>query len=117
MTIGDTPARASNPPRGAGRPTLPSIENVLLLALAGVGFVAFLCRAIQALSPTLDLGGLERNVAVGIARLLRGESLYTNPEQPPFAIIQYGPVYYVIVAGICRVLGIGAERVEAIFLC
>lgn len=56
----------------------------------------------------VDFGGLDPNVVYGTQRLLLGEPLYQNPEQSPYAIIQYMPIYYHLCAWLAAKLGIHA---------
>lgn len=63
-------------------------------------------RIILAFSYIPETGGVSVNVMFGIIRILNNHWLYTNPELPPFPIIQYMPLHYYVVAGIAQLLGI-----------
>jgi hypothetical protein len=52
-----------------------------------------------------DLGGFERNVIWGIRQCMEGNPLYADPWSGNFALIQYQPLYYSLVAGIGSLLG------------
>lgn len=56
-----------------------------------------------------DLAGIEQNVIYGIQRIILNKDLYTDPEKPPFAIIQYSPLYYYICAFIVKILNLYSE--------
>ena len=63
-----------------------------------------------------DLGGFERNVIWGIQQVMMGKPLYANPEAAPFAIVQYMPVYYYLVAFVGSVLKINALNAHSVYL-
>ena len=62
-----------------------------------------------------DLGGFERNVIWGIQQIMLGKPLYTNPDAAPFAIIQYMPAYYYIVAGLGKILYIDPLDAHSVY--
>ncbi|MFN3874948.1 MAG: hypothetical protein ACK4L7_03425, partial [Flavobacteriales bacterium] len=62
-----------------------------------------------------DLGGAEINVAYGIQKLLLGKPLYSDPESPPFEVVQYTPLYHALCAALCRVSGVDAMDTAGIF--
>lgn len=62
-----------------------------------------------------DFGGIDMNVIYGIQRLIAGEALYQNPGQPTYAIIQYTPLYYHVVAAGARLLSIHTTDVQSIY--
>jgi len=63
-----------------------------------------------------SLGGIEQNVIYGIQRLLLGQDLYQNPSLPPYAVMQYTPLYYYLIAGLARLSSIGATDVQEIYV-
>lgn len=65
--------------------------------------------------PVQDAGGVEGNIIYFIQRLLDGHALYTDPEQPPYAIAQYAPGYYLIVTGVAKLLGAGPDDLMQLF--
>ncbi len=81
-------------------------------------FVTLLLRIILIGYYNNNLGGIELNVVYGIQRLLLGQPLYQDPTTGSFAVIQYTPLYYYLIAGIARVAGIKASDVQSVFeLC
>lgn len=77
---------------------------------SGVAFLYYLSYRVALLFfPTQDAGGVEGNIIYFIQRLLNGEPLYSDPEWPPYAIAQYSPAYYYIVAGISKVSGLAPD--------
>ncbi len=52
---------------------------------------------------------MESNVVYGIQRLLAGWSLYSDPAQPPYAILQYTPLYYHACAVVGKLMGISPD--------
>lgn len=64
-----------------------------------------------------DHGGFERNVIWGIQQLAAGNSLYSNPEATPFAIVQYMPLYYQLVALVVKSLGVDPKDAHAVYVC
>ncbi len=52
-----------------------------------------------------DLGGIEPNVVYGIQRIIDGQPLYSNPNQPPYAIMMYSPLYFHSVAVVGKIIG------------
>ncbi len=65
-----------------------------------------------------NLGGIEPNVIYGIQRVIAGQPLYQDPASGSFAIIQYTPLYYQVIAMLARPLSISATDVQGIYeLC
>lgn len=62
-----------------------------------------------------DLGGFERNVIWGIQQVMLGKPLYTNPDAAPFAIIQYMPAYYYLVATVGKLLSIDPLDAHSVY--
>ncbi|MCX6315925.1 MAG: hypothetical protein NTW29_01435 [Bacteroidetes bacterium] len=65
--------------------------------------------------PMQDVGGVEGNVVYFIQRLLDGQTLYSDPEQSPYAIAQYSPGYYYIVTAVARITSTGPDDLLTIF--
>lgn len=61
---------------------------------------------------SIDFGGSELNILHGIGQVVRGAPIYSDPEQAPFAVVQYTPAYHLITGRICNALGIAAEDVR-----
>jgi hypothetical protein len=75
---------------------------LIALALAGVlvARIGLIPRHVH------DIGFSEMNVVDGVVRLLEGLPLYGDPEQPPYDILQYAPLHYLVSAGAAKLLGI-----------
>lgn len=82
------------------------LEKVLWLFLCGLFVINVVYKCQLATSHQPDLAGFERNVIWGIQKVMNGEPLYTNPEGPPFAIVQYMPLFYYLIAGMGNLLNI-----------
>lgn len=63
-----------------------------------------------------ELGGVEHNVVHGTQKVMLGLTLYQDPEAIPFDVIQYTPAYYVLCAGLGKVLGISGEDARSVYL-
>ncbi len=61
-------------------------------------------------------GGVDQNIIYGLQRILEGQPLYQNPEAPPFAIMQYTPLFYHLTAWAGSLAGIGAEDVHQVYM-
>jgi len=86
-------------------------------AFGGTVFLAYLIyRLMLVFFPHPDAGGVEVNVVYFIQRILDGQSFYTDPELPPYAIAQYSPLYYYLVAGVAKLSGSGPDNVFALFI-
>src|SRR2546428_8613350 len=59
-------------------------------------------------------GGEEANVVYTVQQLVAGDPIYTDPGQAPFTITQYSPLFYVVSAGVARVLRVDATDASAI---
>lgn len=62
-----------------------------------------------------DVGGVENNVIYSILRLLGGHSLYENPAAAPYAITQYSPIYYHLVAGVAKLTRLSPDDVYGVY--
>lgn len=87
-----------------------------LLVLGGVLVWNLFLRCEMVLQYRTEIGGVEHNVIHGIQKVMLGQQLYEDPEQPPFDVMQYTPAYYVLCAGVGKVLGISGDDARAIFL-
>lgn len=85
----------------------------LIPALVFLLFVVY--RICLVYYPQPDAGGVEGNVIFFIQRLLNGQHVYTDPERGSFAIAQYTPLYYYLVAGMARLAGITADNLEQVY--
>jgi|GEM_PF-1237400 hypothetical protein len=93
--------------------------QTLFVLLAAVILVLNLgSKFILAGSYIPELGGFERNVIWGIQQILAGNPLYSNPDLPPFSLIQYMPLYYYLMAFLGKAAGIEAGDAHAVYaLC
>lgn len=88
-----------------------------VFAICGIVFLACLVyRVLLLFFPHPDIGGVEGNVVYFIQRLLDGHSLYTDPAKTPYAIAQYTPLYYYLVAAVAKAAGLRADDVYTVFL-
>ena len=96
-----------------------ALLQALFLLIAGVFlFLNLGSKFILAGSYVPELGGFERNVIWGVQQILAGNPLYTNPDLPPFSMIQYMPLYYYLMAFIGKAAGIQSVDAHAVYaLC
>jgi len=99
--------RSIKEPNGANR--------LWLLTLAGSFLLVLTFRIVLAFFPSSNSAGAENNIIYFIQQLLRGENLYMDPASPPFAIAQYTPLYYQLLAIVARILSISADDVLLLF--
>lgn len=59
--------------------------------------------------------GVECNVLFTIQKALTGSRLYTNPNELPFDVAQYSPLYYLICQAVSQLFGISPIDAKAIF--
>jgi hypothetical protein len=83
------------------------IEHVLL---GGPFVVILIASALYtlglALSGSPNIRGVEQNVVFTVQQVMIDAPLYPNPNAPPFAITQYSPLYYIVVAEVANLFGI-----------
>ena len=75
------------------------LVGVLLLA-ANLAMAALAIR-----SGAADITGVENAVTHTTMRLALGHSLYSDPESPPFSLVQYSPLHYQMTAAAIRLFG------------
>lgn len=93
-----------------------SLLTKATIGLLTMFFVLNLCwKIVLSGSYAPELGGFERNVIWGIQQLLAGNALYTNPDTEPFAMVQYMPLYYLVMAKLSSAAGIQPDDVHAIY--
>ena len=80
-------------------------EKIIFSLLFFMAACLFILRGMLASSYLPETGGVSINVMYGIERILNDQPLYTNPEEPPFPIIQYMPLYFNLIKNICIVTG------------
>jgi len=66
----------------------------------------FILRLVLATSYLPETGGVSINVIYGIIRIIHGSFLYTDPELPPYPIIQYMPLHFYVIKFITGLAGI-----------
>lgn len=86
----------------------------ITICLAFIAFFAYWFSLLFIKSP--NIAGVENSTIYFVQRILNGADLYTNPEEPPYSIAQYGPLYYYLVAGIAKVVGIEPDQVLELFM-
>jgi hypothetical protein len=82
---------------------LKAIWLVLLLVIAVLG-LSFAWAIIS--TPLPNIVAYEQNVIVIIQQMLDGQPIYTNPEQPPYNIVQYTPLYFILVEQLANLFNI-----------
>ncbi|MCF0038559.1 hypothetical protein [Dyadobacter fanqingshengii] len=63
-----------------------------------------------------DISGSEGSSIVPIQLLVSGNPIYLDPEDAPFRLSQYAPIYSTIVATFCKIVGWSALEVHKIYL-
>ncbi len=109
MTAGVSHAGPTAPPRWGS--ALGRIDPLLAAAvvLAILGLVQLRTCAKLVLLDDHNLAGEEYNVVFSLERLIGEGVLYTDPARPPYAVVQYGPLYYWIGRGLAGVAGLRAD--------
>ena len=85
----------------------------LVIGLLGLITLYIRVKIIFLVNP--DVGGIESNVIFSVLRMMAGYPLYQNPEQAPYAITQYSPIYYYLTAGFSRLLGFNSDDVYEVY--
>ncbi len=88
---------------------------ILTIGTLGCAGVFLLYRFVLARQTSADLGGIEHSVIYHLQRLLDGQPLYSDPERLPYAINQYGPLYYLLMAAVCKAIHLRSDQVLALF--
>lgn len=92
------------------------LHVIVLALLAGVLVWNASLRVQLLLQHRTELGGVEHNVIHGIQKIMLGQDLYQDPELPPFDVMQYTPGYYLLCAGVGKMLGLQGDDARSIFL-
>lgn len=80
-------------------------------------FILFLSiRIVMIFYPAPDIGGVEINIIYFIQRLLEKQPLYSDPEVFPYAVAQYSPLYYYLVAATASVFGTKPDELFSVFI-
>jgi hypothetical protein len=82
------------------------LHGSALLAAVLCGMAVLALGAWLVRSGVVHIEGVDTNVIFTIQKVLLGHALYTDPALPPFEIAQYGPVFYLLVAGLARLSGL-----------
>ena len=89
----------------------------IVFAITAIVFILFLLvriAGIFVISPD-PWGIIENSVIYSVQRMLAGFPLYADPEQPPYAITQYSPIYYQLLYGLARVFNITPDDPLSIY--
>ena len=89
----------------------PILSSVLTIIL----FLIFVTGALVLFSSDDNFRGYEQNVIYSIQHLVGNGTLYTNPEEIPYSITQYTPVYHMISAAFAKVLNLTAGEDIKVF--
>lgn len=95
----------------------PKIRLLSWSLFGGLFVLNFLYKIHLVTSYAPDHGGFERNVIWGIQTLAGGNSLYSSPESAPFAIVQYMPLYYRLVAWIVSAFQVDPTNAHGVYIC
>jgi hypothetical protein len=88
-----------------------TVAMTVLCSLVLIGLAVWLAR-----SGLISIVGVDLNVVFTIQKVLLGQPVYTDPAAPPFEVAQYGPLFYLLVAGVASVVGVTGSDAEAITL-
>ncbi|MCB0766667.1 MAG: glycosyltransferase family 39 protein [Flavobacteriales bacterium] len=92
------------------------IRHLVSAVILGILVWIFSLRCELLVQYRTELGGVEHNVIHGIQKVMLGQDLYEDPEQPPFDVIQYTPGYYLLCAAIGKLMGMNGDEARSIFL-
>jgi len=99
----------------------PKSIPTLGLAAALTAAAAVLAIGVYlAFSGLIYIQGVEHNVIHTVQTLSMGQPIYTPPDAPPFDMTQYSPLYYVLTAGVLRILDVSpldGSTVAAVARC
>ena len=95
--------------------TIQWTYGLLWLIIGLLGLVTLYVRVNVIFLANPDVGGIESNVIYSVLRLMAGYPLYQNPEQAPYAITQYSPIYYYMTAGLSKLVGLTADDVYGVY--
>ena len=99
-------------------PRFESIDRLLVsiaLLTVGTATVLFLLATIWvATSGAYNIEGVDINIIYSLQKLLRGFPLYGDPSQPPFEIVQYSPLFYLLCTALLKILSIPVNDIFGI---
>ena len=73
-------------------------------------------RLLLVFFPASNTAGSENGILYFIQRALANETLYSDPAKPVYAIAQYTPLYYYLIAGIARIFSIQHHQIRELFI-
>lgn len=73
-------------------------------------------RLILAFYPTPNTGGAENNIIYFVQRILSGQTIYSDPSEAPYAIAQYTPLYYYLLAALAKLTATSPDDVLKLFV-
>ncbi|GAB4015524.1 hypothetical protein [Spirosoma koreense] len=85
-----------------------------IIGFLGIVTVYIRIKVIYLVNP--DIGGIESNVIYSVLRLMAGYPLYENPEQAPYAVTQYSPIYYYLSEGFSQLAGLTPDDVYGVYI-
>jgi len=85
-----------------------------MLAFLAAGAAVFVIQAVRSINVQQDIQYPECAVVFGVVNLWHGGSLYHDFHNPPFAVISYPPVFYVISAVISKLF---ARSIYSVYVC
>lgn len=88
---------------------------LIWISIGLLGLVTLYVRINVIFLANPDVGGIESNVVYSVLRIIAGYPLYQNPEEAPYAITQYSPIYYYLTAGFSRLMGFTADDVYEVY--
>lgn len=88
--------------------------SVLFGLLSAVALFLVKMQAVFSYSP--DISGSEVSGVTAIQLMLEGRAIYTDPEQPPFRLTQYTPLYFTIVTFLLKIVGCTGIEVHKIYV-
>ncbi len=91
---------------------LPKIA-LLICSVSGVALLAVKMWLLVSYHP--DISGSETSTIFPVQLLMDGRPVYSDPEQPPFALSQYTPVYFLITASLLKLTPWGPDDLHRIF--
>jgi ribosomal protein S18 len=92
-----------------------SIHTYSFWAIVFLFLITLTIRVLLIFFYNSNYGGIDMNVIYGMQQILSGNSLYQNPEAPPYAIMQYTPLFYLLSAGIAQMFSVTADNVQGIY--
>lgn len=89
---------------------------IIWCSIAILGLITLYVRVKVIFLVNPDAGGIESNVIYSVLRMLAGFPLYQNPEQVPYPITQYSPIYYYLIAGVSRLVRLTSNDVYEVYI-